>query len=48
MNNGVETLKEDVLAAMPPAIYFCIALHVVGKAVLFADPGPPVCHEQAA
>jgi len=30
LNNGIEKLKEEFLALLPPTIFFFIALHIVG------------------
>ena len=30
MNKGIEKLKEEFLAVLPPTLFFFVALHIVG------------------
>lgn len=44
MNKGIEKLKEEFLAILPPTIFFFIALHIVGlvRALMTTGTGLPV------
>ena len=44
MNKAVEKLKEEVLAVLPPTIFFFIALHIVGlvRVLMTEGTGLPV------
>ena len=44
MNKGVEKLKEEFLAVLPPTLFFFIALHIVGlvRALTTQGTGLPV------
>lgn len=44
MNKGVERLKEELLAVLPPSAFFLIALHTVGfvRALMTQGTGLPV------
>ncbi|WP_228276506.1 hypothetical protein [Dechloromonas sp. H13] len=44
MNKGIEKLKEELLAALPPTLFFFIALHIIGlvRALMTQGTGLPV------
>jgi hypothetical protein len=44
VNKGIEKLKEELLAMLPPTIFFFVALHVVGlvRALMTQGTGLPV------
>ena len=44
MNNALEKLKEELLAVLPPTLFFFIGLHIVGlaRALLTRGTGLPV------
>ena len=44
MNRGVERLKEEFLAVLPPTVFFFIALHIVGlvRTLMTQGTGLPV------